>query len=414
MKTKSKNQPKNGSSKKHNRSRNGTGHVRLRSDGRWEGQYYFDGDRKSCYGKTEEECQGKLNILLGKIYRGSYIEESQMPLYTYLHHWHYEYTEIKPATHGNYDTYIEGHILGSRIGSIPLKKLMLDDFTSFFKEKQTSGRLDGRPGGLSPKTLRNIRNMVSEALDFAVNNLRLIETNPCNGLKTPKVIPPMIKVYTTSHQYCIEQAALEHENVNALMVLIDLYTGLRIGELCSLFWSDFGPGKEYFDVKRLIERLKIQWAEHRPDYKRVPILNAKKGSSTALYFGTPKTELGKRRIYTSEQSVLGFERIEAYQKANGTYQYDGFVFLQRNGNPYEPRGYNDLYRDVLQKANVDYRKFHTLRHTFATRAFELKFDIPTLSEILGHAQKSTTENMYGHSVDDTKKLAMAKFNRGAV
>lgn len=151
MKTKSKDQPKNGSSKKHNRSRNGTGHVRLRSDGRWEGQYYFDGDRKSCYGKTEEECQGKLNILLGKIYRGSYIEESQMPLYTYLHHWHYEYTEIKPATHGNYDTYIEGHILGSRLGSIPLKKLMLDDFISFFKEKQTSGRLDGRPGGLSPK-----------------------------------------------------------------------------------------------------------------------------------------------------------------------------------------------------------------------------------------------------------------------
>lgn len=150
------------------------------------------------------------------------------------------------------------------------------------------------------------------------------------------------------------------------------------------------------------------------DYKDVPIANAKADSNTALYFGTPKTEMGKRRIYTSEQSVLGFDRIEQYQKENGIYQFDGFVFLQRNGNPYEPRAYNDLYRDVLKRAQVDYRKFHTLRHTFATRAYELKFDIPTLSELLGHAQKSTTENMYGHSVDDTKKRAMSMFNRGVV
>ena len=79
------------------------------------------------------------------------------------------------------------------------------------------------------------------------------------------------------------------------------------------------------------------------------------------------------------------------------------MFVNQKGNPYEPRAYNKLYRGVLQRAGVDYRKFHTLRHTFATRAFELAFDIPTLAEILGHAQKTTTENMYGHSLDDTKE-----------
>lgn len=394
------------------KSRNGTGYVRQRTDGRWEGQYYFNGDRKSCYGSTEEECRGKLNVIFGQIYRGSYSEGSMMPLYTYLHHWHYEYTQIKPATHGNYDTYIENHIFNSKLGSIPLKKICIDDLSSFFKAKQTSGRMDGKPGGLSPKTLRNIRNMISEALDFAVNNLRLIDINPCKGVKTPKVLPPPIHVYTGYHQNKIERAALEHENINALMVLIDLYTGLRIGELCGLMWSDFGPNKEYFDIHRIIERLKVQWADHRIDYERVPILNAKNGGTTALYFGTPKTEKGKRRIFTSDQAVLGFEKIEAYQKENGIYRENGFVFLQSNGNPYESKTYNDLYRDVLRKADVDYRNFHTLRHTFATRAYELAFDIPTLSEILGHAQKSTTENMYGHSLDDTKKKAMAKFNSG--
>ena len=156
---------------KRKRARNGSGHVRLRSDGRWEGQYYLNGERKSCYGETEENCIGELKVILGKIYLGTYVDGSQMPLYSYLHKWHYDYQEIRPSTHVNYDTYIEGHLFNSRLGSIPLKKLRLDDFVTFFKKKEVTGRLDNKPGGLGPKTLRNIRNMLSEALEFAINNL---------------------------------------------------------------------------------------------------------------------------------------------------------------------------------------------------------------------------------------------------
>lgn len=401
-------------SERHGKARNGTGHVRKRLDGRWEGQYYFKGERKSCYGTTEEDCRGKLNVILAKIYKGSYLEGSSMPLYTYLHYWHHEFLQVKPSTHTSYDTYIEGHVFGSKLGSIALKQLCLNDFNDFFKEKEVTGRLDGKPGGLSPKTLRNLRNMLSEALGFATNNLRWLEQNPILGLKTPKVTLAPIKVYSSNNQFAIEKAALEHNNVNALMVLIDLYTGLRIGELCGLFWSDFGSEKEFFEVNRIVERLKKMWADHRTDYKKIDLAGAKSNAQTALYFGSPKTESGRRKVYTSDQAVLAFEKVESYQKENGLYKPDGFVFLQQNGNPFEPRTYNDLYRDVIKRAGVDYRNFHTLRHTFATRAYELAFDIPTLAEILGHAQKSTTENMYGHSVDDTKKKAMAKFNQRAV
>ena len=65
---------------KRKRARNGSGHVRLRSDGRWEGQYYLNGERKSCYGETEENCIGELKVILGKIYLGTYVDGSQMPL----------------------------------------------------------------------------------------------------------------------------------------------------------------------------------------------------------------------------------------------------------------------------------------------------------------------------------------------
>ena len=100
-------------------------------------------------------------------------------------------------------------------------------------------------------------------------------------------------VYTVTQQYCIEQTALEYENIKALMVLIDWYTELRIGELCGLFQSYLGTMKEYFNVKRLIELLKIEWTDHHPDYKRIPITNTKEGCNTALYFRVPKTESDK-------------------------------------------------------------------------------------------------------------------------
>ena len=399
------------SPEKRKKTRNGTGHVRLRSDGRWEGQYYFEGERKSCYGKTEEDCRGRLNVILGKIYLSTYIDGSQMPLYAYLHKWHMDYIKVRPSTHSNYDTYIERHIYNSRLGSIPLKKLCLDDFVSFFRMKEVSGRLDNKPGGLAPKTLRNIRNMMSEALEFAINNLRWLSRSPMAGLRTPKVTLPKIQVYTERHQERIELAALQHENKNALLVLIDLYTGLRIGELCALAWQDFNSSKEYFDISSILERLSKKWVKDRPEYRQIPIVGAKPNASTALYLGPPKTDSGKRRIHMSDQAVAAFYDIEMQQRTQGLYKPDGFVFLQANGNPYEPRTYHDLYEDVLRLANVDYQKFHTIRHTFATRAFELDFDIPTLAEILGHAQKSTTENMYGHSLDDSKKRNMAKFNR---
>lgn len=130
--------------------------------------------------------------------------------------------------------------------------MRLENLRDFFKGKEVSDHLDGKPGGLSPKTLRNIRNMLSEALDFAVNNLRWLEPNPIQGLKTPKVTIARLK--SSNIRYAIEETSLEHENINALMVLIDLYTGLRIGELCGLVWSDSASNKDFFEVNRLVER----------------------------------------------------------------------------------------------------------------------------------------------------------------
>lgn len=398
------------------RAPNGTGHIRERSDGKWEGQYYYLGEHKSCYADTESECRGLLNSILAKIYKGSFVAETSIPLYSYLYIWHQKYTEIRPSTHKNYETYIENHIGASKLGSIPLNRLTLNDFKDFFDLKKVSGRLDGKNGGLSPKTLQNMKVMMSEALNYAVNHLRILEYNPISGLKLPKAVRPKINVLSKKNQSKLENASLTYDKtINALMVFIDLNTGPRIGEYCGLMWPDFSPNKEYYDIRRTLERLYIHWAEQQPNlYTRVFCNFTKEGAKTALYVGPPKSEKSERRIYLSDEIISAFEAVERYQKANGLYDPNGFVFRQTNGNPYEPRAYQGLYKKIVDAAGIDYVNFHVLRHTFATRANELGIDIPTIGEILGHAQNSTTLNMYGHSVDDHKIAAMRKISQNRV
>lgn len=132
-------------------ARNGSGHIRRRTDGRWEAQYYFEGEKRSCYGSTEEECRHKLELIHIKIYKGTYRDASSMPLYVYLDRWNHQYIEVRPSTHTSYDGYIDGHIYNHQIGSIPLNKLKLEDFIRFFRDKQTEGRRTANREACLPK-----------------------------------------------------------------------------------------------------------------------------------------------------------------------------------------------------------------------------------------------------------------------
>ena len=92
------------------------------------------------------------------------------------------------------------------------------------------------------------------------------------------------------------------------------------------------------------------------------------------------------------------------------YNQDSYVFCNYSGNPYDPRVYEDLFKRTLKAANLERINFHALRHTFATRALEAGMDIKVLSSILGHAQASTTLNLYAHALADHRKLSMDKMS----
>lgn len=400
----------------HGKEQQGTGYIRKREDNgnvRWEGQYYYDGHRKSIYGPDYETVRMQLNEILASIYRKTNVDGSTTPVASYLYYWLEDVCQVRPLTKLSDSGYIEGHIMHSRLGSLPMKRASLIDFQEFFNQKAINGRLDGKPGGLSPKSLHNMKVMMRQAFDYAVYPLKLIPYNPMQAVHTPKVILPEIKILGEDEQERLEEACFAYPDPNAGFIILDLYAGPRIGELVGFKWDDFGRDFEWVKIRRSLSRIAKELITDGSGYELVdkPYLD---NAKSALYAGPPKTVKGRRMAYLPDIAREATKRVWDYQQEHGISNSQGYAVLNSQGYPIESRTYMDLFGKVLKYAGLNHINFHALRHTFATRALQLDdVDLKTVSEALGHAKASTTLNMYVHSEDKKKQEMARKFNRMA-
>lgn len=127
-----------------------------------------------------------------------------------------------------------------------------------------------------------------------------------------------------------------------------------------------------------------------------------------------KTDNSLRTVYIMNSLFADFQHYHDVQMAimeeNPGYNRDGYVFCQENGDPYEPRTYQDLFKRCVRQAGIAEANFHSLRHTFATRALEQGMDVVTLSKFLGHANPSITLDKYGHALDDHKRESLERLD----
>ena len=168
-------------------------------------------------------------------------------------------------------------------------------------------------------------------------------------------------------------------------VLVALYTGLRVGELCALKWDDIE--EDSITVRHTIQRLQKN-----------------NGSGTELFIGAPKTNTSIRKI-----PIPSFlkEKFKFYRQLGANQEY----FLgYRDKHIAEPRRMQYKFRKYLEAAGIEKANFHCLRHTFATRAVELGFEIKSLSELLGHANVQITLQKYVHSSFALKQDNMELFS----
>ena len=283
---------------------------------------------------------------------------------------------IKESTYSNYSNIISNHII-PELGNIKLSNFNNKLIQEYLINKYKTGRLDGN-GGLSYKTIRDIIAVVKSSLKYAIkeemiNNINLDFTYPKIGNKDKIYIMPK------KDQERLITYIKQNEDTRSLGILLALYSGIRIGELCALQWKDIDFKNNILHINKTLQRIYIK--DNKESVSKIIITN-------------PKTHNAERDIPLNK----GFADIlKKYQTESNNY------ILSNCDKWIEPRTYRRYFKKCLDKAKIGQINFHGLRHTFATNCIKLGVDYKTVSEILGHANVNITLNLYVHPQMSQKK-----------
>lgn len=286
---------------------------------------------------------------------------------------------VKPSTFANYRFLLEKHIIPF-FRKYAMQELCGSDIEQFVSEKLVSGRLK-RSCGLSKKYLKDIVAVIKQVAAYAESRYGI--PDKIRDTTTPKPEKTEIQTLTGEDKRTLTSFLNNRNKSMDLGILISLFTGMRIGEVCGLKWSDIDMKEKIICVRRTVQR----------------ICTGKGG--TMLYVGTPKTKSSYRIIPIPEILINPLSKMPYLPDTaviSGTEKY------------IEPQRLRKHFKAVLEECNIKNIKYHSLRHTFASECVRLGFDIKALSEILGHSSTSTTLEVYAHTSLDTKRMYMERIS----
>lgn len=373
--------------------------IRKRADGRWEARiiigYGTDGKAvyKSVYAKTYGEVrEKKRRTYTEDISSGAILMDRKITLGHLMEEWlFYTKNHVKASTFAKYMQLYELHI-APVLGKRCLTLLTTQDVEAFTLEMLQKGRRSGG-GGLSPKTVADILNLVKQAIRYGREH-----DYPCPSnlvIRCPRHTIPQIQILSSLEQQRLEHCIWEKEDPIYLGILLSLYSGLRIGEVCALRWGDYHPDRGTIMVERTMMR--IQETERSRIEDGQP--------KTRLLIDSPKSACSVRTI-----PLPSF--INAYLRERK--KADTHYILTGRETYLEPRNYYRKYQKIMQECGLGEYNYHALRHTFATRCVEKGFDVKSLSEILGHADAAITLRRYVHPTIEMKRLQMERLASGCI
>ncbi|MCR2026784.1 tyrosine-type recombinase/integrase [Anaerotruncus colihominis] len=399
---------------KHGPFKNG---IRRRAEGYYEGRYTYHRKTESVYAPTEKEAEKKLRAIKTAIDDGSYIGKNNETLCGYLMFWvgFSGQTRLRPSTQRKYRSYVIDHFI-PYFGDQRLQATTTELLQEFFQTKTISGRADGKEGGLSHKTLTDMRNMLSKALNYAVNPKRLLQFNPAREIELKFRKAKEIPIMTEDQMELLIENAMAGDNPVGWAIVILLRTGMRKGELLGLRLSCIGPRISTFSIEKSLVRIYHPNKQQAADYERIDTW-AKTRNKTGLYLGPPKTESSSRCFPVGRQVKECVRNLIAYQeKLLGhsieqcpNHGLDNFLLVTPLLRPYDPKAFEEHFKKFLSQCGILDISVHSTRHSFTTDMLE-KFpeELSSISEIVGHASKSTTLR-YAHGREKKKIQLMDSF-----
>lgn len=343
--------------------------IYKRKDGRWEARYVKDilpdGTKKygSVYAHSYAEVKAKQqhNLLHPKTSQHS---SFNMCISALIVEW---LESIKPNvkvnTYQKYESLSRKYIV-SEIGSLIVRLLTKNNIRNF-----TNALISYQ---LSFRTINDILVVLNLALKYAEEEYQINRVE----ISYLKIQKKEMRVLSQEEQSILTAHLTNEIDIFKFGVLLALYTGVRVGELCALTWKDITD--EVITINKTMYRAKAD------------------SGNTEIILGSPKTESSTRTLPTPKILLPYIKQ----------FRTDGYVLSTDKQRFCEPRLMQLKFAKMIKLLEIEKANFHALRHTFATRCIEAGVDAKTLSELLGHADVKTTLNKYVHSSFELKQRSI--------
>lgn len=372
------------------RRNNGEGSISKRKDGRWEGRYYTgevnNGKRvrKNVLAKTKTECKEKLDKAIAEnekqqqiMNRCNFLTNPEPTLEEWSKVWFESFciASMKEYTLNSYKGYFKNYILPN-LGGMRIKDISTVTCQQFLMRMFTSGRkrnVEKKGKGLAAKTVKDIKIALQTCLQKAVDE-EIIPNNPCKKVQLPKDEPKEMQTLKAN-----ELAAFLQETKDSgcyEFYLLEITTGLRLGEILALTWDDLDMKNKTISVNKQVQRIKSE-----------------------LKATTPKTAASIRKISICDECLNQLIILRSRQRLNTK-----LIFPSPITNGYrDPSSITRKLHRMQKRAGVPQIRFHDLRHSFATLSLEQGMDIKTISHMLGHTDAGFTMNTYMHVTDSMQQ-----------
>ena len=368
--------------------------IYARKDGRWEGRYIIErlASGKYRYGyvyagtyrETREILlQKKLDLIHCKKEQVSPSASEPVALEQLAVDWlAKQKSQIKESSYVKYQNLIAKYLI-PQIGELQPQELTSERLEIFCKTLLSSG---GRHhSGLSAKTVSDILSVTRAILRYSASKGYVISCDfSVISFKQPS---KNLRILSRLEQQKLCSYLQNNLTPVHLGILLSLFSGLRIGEICALRWSDISFEEKLIFIRRTMQRLQnIQDSERK----------------TRICISAPKSPSSIRQIPIPD-GLLELLR-------NNSGDKNGYILTGKADTFMEPRTMQRRFKKVLKAAGIEEVNYHVLRHTFATRYVELNFDVKSLSEILGHATVNITMNRYVHPSMEYKRQNMQRLS----
>lgn len=344
--------------------------------------------RKSFSGYKRYEVIQKMNEAQFYVDKNIYTDTKDLTFGEYLYEWLYttKKLELAPLSFERYES-----IYKNKIKTDPIHRIKLSELSTMNLQKFFNNLIEIKKESYS--SANYIKTTLKTALEDAVKSGVLFR-NPINGVKIKKEEKQKnYNIFTVEEQELLISTLKLTDTVD-LVIYTALSTGLRLGEILALKWTDFDGNK--LDINKQLQLIYEEKDGVKKQVKKLLPLKTKDSKAVLPIPQKVAKELQKHRLRQSEMKL----------RLGKAYQDEDFIFADDIGQPIDRKRPGRKLSKLCKDLNIPHRTFHSLRHTYCTRLFEAGVPIKTVQALMRHSNSQTTLDIYTHVMPEQKDKAI--------